>query len=44
MLWLWKNTHMIAVGYFLVQVLLFWGTHAVYLAEIIYLNGTRKQE
>jgi hypothetical protein len=38
LLWLWRNTHMISVGYFLVQILLFWGVHSVYLAEIIALR------
>lgn len=27
------NTHMVSVGYFLLQILLFWGVHAVYLSE-----------
>lgn len=30
---MWKNSHMVSVGYFLVQILLFWGVHAVYLSE-----------
>jgi hypothetical protein len=30
--WLWMNTHFISIGYIFVQVLLFWGTHAVFLS------------
>lgn len=30
---LWTHTHMVSVGYFLLQILLFWGVHVVYLAE-----------
>lgn len=30
--WLWTHTHIVAIGYILVQILLFWGTHAVYLS------------
>lgn len=30
---LWQTTHFVSVGFFVVQGLVFWGVHAVYLSE-----------
>ena len=35
LIWIWHNTHMISVGYFLLQILVFWGVHSVYLSEML---------
>lgn len=37
LIWVWENTHFISIGYILIQLLLFWGTHSVYLSESLTL-------
>lgn len=35
LLWLWARSHLVSMGYILLQMLLFWGAHAVYLSEAL---------
>lgn len=38
MLSIWTNSHLISVGYYFIQILLFWGVHAIYLSEALIIE------
>lgn len=38
MISIWTNSHLISVGYYFIQVLLFWGVHAIYLSEALIIE------